>query len=107
MVIHFQGRYLFAFLFALLAVLQIVDVVYTREFLMMGGQEANPFAAMIINGSGWWGLLFVKVLPCIMGMIVSFYMEKTEWWVKALVWVGVAAYIPLTIFHMNSFWMIL
>lgn len=108
MVIAIRERInLFTMLFVLLLVAQVLDVVYTRKFLLIGGQETNPVAGMLIVNSGWWGLLFVKTFPCIMGVIVTLFMKETELWVKALVWFGVAVYIPLTIFHLSNVWVIL
>ncbi len=92
---------LFTWVFGLLFVAQLMDVVYTREVVLHHGmEEANPFAAMLIVGGGWLALLFVKAFPCMMGMLASLFMVRTEWWVKALVWFGVAVYMPLVGYHL-------
>ena len=101
MVIAHREPILFFLLFTFLLVVQVMDVVYTKEVITSGvAVESNPIAALLIDFWGWVGLLLFKTFPCIMGMIVSLFMSRTERWVKALVWLGVIAYVPLAAYHL-------
>lgn len=48
-------------LLALLAALQIADLWTTRQFLKLGGREANPIGRWLFDKTGWIGPIALKL----------------------------------------------
>ena len=91
---------MYTILFAILLVMNITDVAFTKLFVgKLGGDELNPVANWLIFHYGWIGLLVAKVAPCLLGLSFAHLADKWTAPVKTLIWIAVLSYTWLTVYH--------
>ena len=111
----------FYVVFIILALLNLFDVWATNEFLLLGGQEANPLMAWVIVHFGIEG---VSIYKSVVLMLFAYLVYAWKFNLKALpVWcytprtklklpvdflVGTAVfcYVALTVIHIWGIWLI-
>lgn len=87
-----------------LVLANILDVAFTRLFLIAGiATEGNPIADYLITSLGWGGFMLYKVsLP----LLVLYFHEKIPTaasWIKKLIWIAFVFYAMLMIYHITAF----
>ena len=64
----------------LLALLSLVDVVLTRQVLLLGGEELNPIADAFIRTPSAWALKGVAVV--VIAFVTAYFM-RSRWLIRA------------------------
>lgn len=113
-----EGKYYVAFV--VLAILNFFDIWATREFLALGGEEANPLVAWIIAHYGIEGVaIFKSFILVLFGYFVyawKFNPKALPSWcytprtkikipVDFLIGIAVFFYVGLTSIHIWGFWL--
>lgn len=72
-----QGWIDYIAVYAVFLGLQLIDLLTTFAVLSLGGEEGNPSAVAVLEGSGAWGLVALKIILVVATAIV---------WVPAVAW---------------------
>ena len=84
----------------LLLLMNLVDVVWTRDILSVGGVEVNPISLWIIVTFGFSGLLLYKT--AVVGVLFAFANQVSDCSrnIRIIFWGGISLYVALTAYHM-------
>lgn len=100
--INSQRRVWFAY--AMLILMNIIDVVYTRAILFVDATvEANPVMDHMYQNFGVWGIIAVKILfLTLLGFLIK-YLPTLHPMYRMLLYVAVGIYGALAIYH--AYWL--
>jgi len=98
---HSQRRVWFAY--AMLILMNIIDVVYTRTALFVNTAEANPVMNHMYQNFGIWGIIAVKVFfLTFLGFMIK-HLPQLHSGYRTLFYFSVAIYGALAVYH--AYWL--
>lgn len=91
--LHVNYAYLLGWF--MLVVMNYIDYVSTKEFLAMGGREANPVAAFLFQQD----LLLISKMTLLTALFVVVLVSRVNIFVAIIFWFTVTMYAVVTFLH--------
>ena len=88
-------------LFSVLAILNVLDIIFTKISFVLGSTETNPLMIPLYLKFGFAGLIMPKVIAILfVFLIIKYFKEKYRYtFMRNVLYVCIVPYLGLTVYH--------